>query len=149
MLPWDILDVVMCDCQEVRPLNIRWFSAPLILAAIVVGWLILTAGRSFVQVDGEEAWRLVTGPENVLVLDVSEARFFEAGHIAGAVNVDIGELRDMIRDMDREQPILVVSARGSRSLAAANMLIVSGFKRVYHLQGGMDQWPGPRHRSRQ
>ncbi len=121
----------------------RWYGAPLIILVIIIGWQILTAGHTFTQVDGEDAWQLWSGPDRLLVIDASERRWFDMGHIPGAVHVDIGDIREFARSLEREQPILVVSTRGSRSLAAANLLVLSRFTRVYHLQGGMGQWLGP------
>lgn len=123
-------------------MNLRWFTAPLIIVVILLGWQILTAGRSFVPLDGEEAWDL-WATEQVTVLDVSEQTMFERRHIPGSVNVEIGDLRGSLDSWNKDDPVLVVSTRGSRSAAAANLLIVTGFQRVYHLQGGLQNWPGP------
>ncbi len=124
-------------------MNARWFAAPLIIVVIIIAWQILTAGNSFTQLDGEDAWQLWSGRDPLLVLDASERRLFDQGHIPGAVHVEVGDVREFARTLDREQPVLVVSTRGSRSLAVANLLILSRLNRVYHLQGGLDRWPGP------
>lgn len=124
-------------------MNLRRFTAPLIIVVILLGWQILTAGRSFTPLDGEQAWQLWSGRETVMILDVSEQTMFARRHIPGSLNIEMGDLREHLGSWDKEKPILVVSTRGSRSVAAANMLVVSGFKRVYHLQGGLEGWPGP------
>ncbi len=124
-------------------MHIRWFTVPITLAVIVLGWLVLTAGRTYTQLDGEQAWDLYTGRQQVVVIDASEPDLFERGHIPGAVNIDLGEIRERVQDLKRDLPVLVVSTRGDRSIVMANRLILEGFERVYHLRGGIDHWPGP------
>lgn len=79
---------------------------------------------------------------NVLLLDVRTPGEVARGSIAGATNIDINDpaFPSRIRKMQKDKTILVYCAVGSRSAAAAPMLIEAGFKHVVHLGGGIIGW---------
>ncbi len=45
-----------------------------------------------------------------------------------------------VQRLDKERPVLVYCKIGGRSEKAANLMLEKGFERVYHLDGGIDQW---------
>ena len=80
--------------------------------------------------------------EDILLVDVRTAKEYEAGFIAGAVNIDYKQ-KDFEKRMshfDRETPIALYCSKGGRSAKAAKKLQKMGFSKVYDLKGGYNQW---------
>lgn len=79
--------------------------------------------------------------DGAVLLDVRSAAEFAGGHIPGARNVPVHELRDRVGELgERAVPIVVYCASGMRSASAASALRKAGFARVEDL-GGMMRWP--------
>jgi hydroxyacylglutathione hydrolase len=74
---------------------------------------------------------------NTVILDVRSASEFSAGHINGAVNIIVPDLRSRHADFDKNTPIAVICATGIRSGAACSILKMNGFKKIYNVTGGM------------
>ncbi|MEG0518596.1 MAG: FAD-dependent oxidoreductase [Bacteroidales bacterium] len=86
------------------------------------------------------------------LLDVRTKAEFEMGHIEGAVNIPLDELRDIVADCDLnggcdlptkyaqilhpDREIVTTCAIGLRGYLAYRMLIQSGYKNVRNLVGG-------------
>ncbi|MDE1984975.1 MAG: MBL fold metallo-hydrolase [Alphaproteobacteria bacterium] len=79
---------------------------------------------------------------SVQVLDVREREEFDGplGHIAGAMLVPLGTLKESLAAFDRERPIVAVCRAGGRSAQATNVLVQAGFAKVANLSGGMLRW---------
>lgn len=76
------------------------------------------------------------------LLDVRQPGEYEGEHIPGAKLLPLPALKDGVRQLDSQKPVLVYCAVGGRSLAAAQLLSGLGFKEVYNLQGGIKAWQG-------
>jgi rhodanese-related sulfurtransferase len=70
-----------------------------------------------------------------LILDVREPLEFEAGHLEGAVNISLGDLRERMDELPRDREILTYCAVGQRSYYAARALAQHGFD-VKNISGG-------------
>jgi sulfur dioxygenase len=79
---------------------------------------------------------------SVQVLDVREREEFDGplGHIAGALLVPLGVVKDSLGSLDKNRPIVAVCRAGGRSAQATNVLVQSGFAKVANLSGGMLRW---------
>ncbi|HEY5957943.1 MAG TPA: FAD-dependent oxidoreductase [Polyangiaceae bacterium] len=71
-----------------------------------------------------------------LLLDVRSATEFKQGHLDGAVNLPLDELRSRLDELDRERPIIVYCQVGVRGHAALRLLLGHGFEDVRNLKGG-------------
>jgi NADPH-dependent 2,4-dienoyl-CoA reductase/sulfur reductase-like enzyme/rhodanese-related sulfurtransferase len=81
-------------------------------------------------------------PQTVaLLVDVRDPDEFAAGHIDGAVNVPLGELRRRIGELPREREIWVYCELGQRSYYAVRFLRQNGFQ-VRNLSGGYQTYWG-------
>jgi NADPH-dependent 2,4-dienoyl-CoA reductase/sulfur reductase-like enzyme/rhodanese-related sulfurtransferase len=69
------------------------------------------------------------------LLDVRTVREFERGHIEGAVNIPIDEVRDRRGELPSDRVLLVYCLTGVRSYLACRILAQLGF-RVRNLSGG-------------
>jgi sulfur-carrier protein adenylyltransferase/sulfurtransferase len=92
------------------------------------------------EIDPPEASGLVEN--GTLFLDVRERDEWEEGHIPGAVFVPRGNLESRIESVetDRDRPIVVYCAGGSRSAFAAKSLQDLGYTNVVSLTGGYTDW---------
>jgi len=79
-------------------------------------------------------WRLLEETQ-AMIIDVRDPDEFAAGHIDGAVNVPLTELRNRLEELPREREIWVHCAVGQRAYYAARVLLQRGF-RVRNLSGG-------------
>ena len=82
--------------------------------------------------------------KDMVVVDVRSPQEFVGplGHIAGARNLPVAELRDRIDELvpAKTRPIIVVCRTEKRSAQAAGFLNKAGFVDVLILRGGMEQW---------
>jgi len=72
----------------------------------------------------------------VTVLDVRPREEFAAGHLPGAVNIPIGQLRTRVDELPRDREILVICRSGQRAYYATRTLLQKGFN-ARTLAGGM------------
>ncbi len=81
-------------------------------------------------------------PESVHIVDVREAREYEAGTIPGAVHVPLMSLPFRAVELDGAKRTVVVCRSGVRSAQACAFLASRGVANVYNLRGGMLAWTG-------
>ena len=68
-----------------------------------------------------------------VVLDVRSKEEFEGGHIRGAVNIPVDQLRNNFsRLKDKTKPIITCCASGMRSASAKSILLSNGYTTVYN-----------------
>jgi len=79
----------------------------------------------------------------LLLVDVRTPTEFAGGHIPGAVNHPVADVAQWSQTLGTQQRVCCVCQAGGRSQTAADYLVDHGFRYVYNLLGGMDQWTGP------
>jgi rhodanese-related sulfurtransferase len=72
---------------------------------------------------------------DAFLLDVRTAKEFAAGHVPGAVNVPIDELRDRLGEIPKGRPTAAYCQVGQRGYLATRLLNQSGFDAV-NVSGG-------------
>jgi rhodanese-related sulfurtransferase len=78
------------------------------------------------------------GRGEITAVDVREAGEWDAGHIAGAVWIPMGELPDRLNELPGG-PLAIVCRSGSRSGMVADWLVRSGVD-ASNMAGGMVAW---------
>jgi molybdopterin/thiamine biosynthesis adenylyltransferase/rhodanese-related sulfurtransferase len=80
--------------------------------------------------------------EGVAIVDVRESEEFGSGHLPGAKHVPRGYLESRIEGAvpDREQPVILYCASGTRSALAAHSLSELGYEDVRSMTGGITLW---------
>ena len=99
-----------------------------------------------------ELQRRLEKGDDIYLIDVREEWEHSLASIARSEHIPLNELADRIQEIMFEEEIAVYCHHGERAFLGAQILIESGFKKVYHLTGGIDAWsqvvdPGvPRYR---
>lgn len=87
----------------------------------------------------DEAQRQWSSDEAV-VLDVRQLGEFAEAHVPRSTHISSGRLRSKIADVPKNKPLLVMCARGDRSVSAASVLSTFGFKNIATVPEGFDEW---------
>jgi hydroxyacylglutathione hydrolase len=72
-------------------------------------------------------------------LDVRQDKEFAAGHVPGAVHVELGALTEAARDLP-DGPFTVACGHGERAMTAASLLAAAGRRDLSVLVGGPEDW---------
>jgi adenylyltransferase/sulfurtransferase len=74
------------------------------------------------------------------LVDVREPYEYQAGHLAGAINIPLGELPDRLAEIAPHNAPVFICRSGGRSLAACQMALAAGMPAPVNLEGGMLAW---------
>ncbi len=80
------------------------------------------------------------GDDNSYLLDVRTVKEFEAGHIEGAVNIPVDEIRNRLNEIPAGKRIDIYCEAGLRGYLASRILRQNGFNEVFNLSGGYVLW---------
>lgn len=108
-----------------------------ILVYSLITWLYQ---KKVVKTLTEEEFR--AGYRKAQLIDVREPNEFEAGHILGARNIPISQMKMRLQEIRPDKPVYLYCQSGMRSGRAAQTLYRKGYKDLYHLQGGFKKWSG-------
>jgi sulfur-carrier protein adenylyltransferase/sulfurtransferase len=102
---------------------------------------LLDRARQGVREADPESARQLQG-DGALVIDVREQDEFDQGAIPGAVHIPRGYLEMRVENAvpDRDTPVVVYCAGGTRSLFGAETLQQLGYTNVRSLAGGFNAW---------
>jgi NADPH-dependent 2,4-dienoyl-CoA reductase/sulfur reductase-like enzyme/rhodanese-related sulfurtransferase len=75
-------------------------------------------------------------PERGLILDVRHPGEFSRGHVKGARNIPVDELRSRLAELPRDKEIYVHCAVGFRAHLAVRILKENGWDKVWNITGG-------------
>ena len=94
------------------------------------------------EVDTATAETAIAGQPAPVVLDVREPDEYEQGALPGAVHIPRGHLESQVehRIPDRDTPVVVYCAGGTRSAFAAKTLTDLGYTDVVSMAGGFNRW---------
>lgn len=76
------------------------------------------------------------------VVDVRTPVEFAAGHLAGAVNLDVeaSGFAEQVAELDKSVTYAVYCRSGNRSKTATQQMADSGVATIYELAGGINAW---------
>lgn len=81
----------------------------------------------------------LSGHHEATLIDVREPDEFAAGHVAGAVNIPLGQLAGRADEVPAG-PVDVICQLGARSLRGAKILEDAGRTEVTSVAGGTSGW---------
>lgn len=91
------------------------------------------------RIDASEAKLLLQRGE-LSIFDMRDPISFSQGHIDGARHLSNADLEEAIMKTPREKPILLYCYHGNASQTGAQMFVDFGFREVYDLIGGYENW---------
>ena len=103
-------------------------------------WPVVKGGIAGGAISTSEAVRLINREKGVLV-DVTDAADFAAGHAAGARSVPLASLPSHKNlPSNKTLPLVVMCPTGARAGRAADLLRKAGFEKAVALAGGTAGW---------
>ncbi|MDM5156411.1 rhodanese-like domain-containing protein [Bacillus sp. DX1.1] len=96
--------------------------------------------KKLIKTLSEEEFR--SGYRKAQLIDIREADEFNAGHILGARNIPLSQIRLRYKELRQDQPVYLYCQSGFRTGRAAQFLKKQGYKDFYQLQGGFKSWTG-------
>ena len=73
------------------------------------------------------------------VLDIRQRSEYLAGHLPGAMHVELGDIPQRVEDVS-DEPTVVMCGHGERAMGAASMLEAAGHHNLVVLDGGPQEW---------
>ena len=77
--------------------------------------------------------------DELVLLDVREPGEWEAGHVAGALHIPMGDLGARQAEIPTDTPIVCVCRSGQRSAMVTGALVRAGYD-AENLEGGLLAW---------
>ncbi len=133
MTAHDLFDVDLAYAPPFAPAK-----DPVAVAGIVAGNTVDGEVRNITP--GDLKRRLDAAADLVLV-DVRTQEEYRAGHLPGALNIPLEELRQRCGELWPDRETVVYCRQGLRGYLAARILMQKGFSRVFNLGGGTLTWP--------
>ena len=93
----------------------------------------------FKQIEIEEARKMLDSGK-ALFVDVRDVSSYEAARIPGALLLNDANIEQFVAKTDKSKPIVCYCYHGNTSQGAAAYLMDQGFKEVYSVIGGFEQW---------
>lgn len=78
--------------------------------------------------------------DQCLLIDVREPFEFQKTHLAGAINIPLGELGEYLNNIKMGYKLFFICKSGKRSLQACHFASSLGYNYCHNLQGGMLDW---------
>jgi rhodanese-related sulfurtransferase len=123
----------------------------LLLSAIIL--VIFLAGcnedyssqKDTYNISATEAHKLIeehAGDPNFMIIDVRSEDEYKQEHLANAVNLlyTSPDFIEVMQELGKEKIYLFYCLFGGRSMYAMQKLLPLGFKNVYNLDGGIEEW---------
>ena len=93
------------------------------------------------HIDAEEARQLLEA-QDMILLDIRTPREFQASRIEGAINIDFYDpgFIEALSQLDPEKTYFLYCRSGNRTYYSLRVFESLGFKKIYHLYGGIIDW---------
>jgi len=121
-------------------LETLYFLIILIVAFVIYYGFTWLRQRKIVKTLTEEQFR--EGYRKAQLIDVREPNEFDNGHILGARNIPMTQMKGRLQEIRPDKPVYLYCQSGMRSGRAAQLLYKKGYKDLSHLQGGFKKWTG-------
>lgn len=96
--------------------------------------------RRYLKTLTEEQFR--EGYRKAQLIDVREPDEFKNGHILGARNIPMSQMRMRLSEIRKDKPVYLYDQNGVRSARSASLLKRKGYQDLNHLKGGFKKWSG-------
>ena len=94
--------------------------------------------NKFKHISVEEAKELLRA-DNYLI-DIRDEESFSISHVEGALNLSDENIAEFVKTSKKNRPTIIYCYKGISSQNAAHYLSSQGFKDVYSVDGGFEEW---------
>ncbi len=121
--------------------HLLMFAALIIVSTIIIRMELDSRLSKVKQLNPAEVVRLMDD-ENLLILDTREESEFSSGHIKGALNIPMSQIKKRIDELEKykSSSVLLYCRSGNRSNHTGKILSNAGFDNIQNLAGGMMAW---------
>lgn len=126
--------------QKLSPLKLWGGRVELLIIVLLALFLLLRSPLMAKDLKPEEFQALRKASPDLIVLDVRTAEEYRAGHIPGAINIELNNLlKGQLGPIEGKESdeIFVYCLSGSRSRFAQRYLQARGYSQIYNLPGGI------------
>ena len=104
-------------------------------------WPMIASGMNAGALSANGAVQLINR-EKAVVIDVSEADEFAAGHVGGAKSIPLSQLEEKLplAVKNKALPLILVCASGARARRAETTAKKLGYEQAQALGGGLKAW---------
>ncbi|MGP4061735.1 rhodanese-like domain-containing protein [Halobacillus sp. H74] len=117
-----------------------WILIGALAAIIAFGVYRFFKARKIMNTLTEDEFR--EGYRKAQLIDVRESKEFDGGHILGARNIPLSQMKNRLVEIRKDKPVYLYCQSGARSARAAMMLHKKGYEDLNMLQGGFKKWSG-------
>ncbi|MBD5608572.1 MAG: rhodanese-like domain-containing protein [Desulfovibrio sp.] len=119
-------------CRFITPLFLAAFLFAPFNALAEINYLSTEQARRLPRIN-EDDWTL---------LDVRTPDEYAEGHIPGAINADClkNDFRKKLESLPKDRPLLMYCRSGQRTKKASKIAEDAGFKNIYVLEKGFEDW---------
>ena len=98
--------------------------------------------QNVIQNNSTEIFQLLNKNKQIVILDVRTPQEFAAGHLKGAVNIDIYQdnFYSRIDKLNKKSTYVVYCRTSNRSRATVEYMKQNGFGTVYQMMDGFPGW---------
>lgn len=112
----------------------------IIVAMVAVGIFRFFRNKANFNILSEEDF--IKGYRKAQLIDVREPNEFDGGHILGARNIPVTQLKERLVEIRKDKPVYLYCQRSARASRAANILRKKGYDQISLLDGGFKKWTG-------
>lgn len=113
-----------------------------IVLVVVVAYIFINSSRLKKAVVNLNQEQFIQGYRKAQLIDLREPKDFEAGHILGARNIPMTQLKTRMQEIRPDLPVYLYCQNSGRSARAALMLKKRGYTQLSQLEGGFRNWTG-------
>jgi rhodanese-related sulfurtransferase len=114
----------------------------LIILGVVIAYSLFNWYRQRKIVKTLSQDEFIANYRKVQLIDVREPNDFDNGHILGARNIPMTQMKTRLVEIRPDKPVYLYAQSEIISGRAAAMLYKKGYRELFHLKGGLKMWTG-------
>lgn len=115
----------------------------LTIALMLLG-ISTAAATELINLGPEQAKEAIANTPDIVILDIRTPDEYRAGHIKDSKNIDFygPDFQQIIDALDKSAPYFIYCRSGRRSGVTIKYMEKTGFKKILHLEKGVNSWKG-------
>lgn len=114
----------------------------LIILALLIGYYLFVYFRQRKYLTFLNQDDFIEGYRKAQLIDVREPNEYERGHIRGARNIPLTQLKQSLAAIRPDKPVYLYCQTHNRSTRAAHILYKNNYDNINVLHGGFKKWTG-------